>query len=62
MYYITVTYFSSKAGIAEGFSCFNWPKIYDMFNLLTAGPEYIQFLIFLLPLQVPPFKHVRNKM
>ena len=46
MYYITVTYFSSKAGIAEGFSCFNWPKIDDMFNLLTAGPEYIQFLIF----------------
>ena len=27
-------------------------------NPLTTGPDYIQVFIFLLPDQVPPFKHV----
>ena len=31
------------------------------FNPLSAGLEYIRFFFFLLPHQVPHFKHVKDK-
>ena len=31
------------------------------FNPLTAGAAYIRVFIFLLAHQVPPFKHVKDK-
>ena len=34
----------------------------DTFNSLTAGAAYIRVLFFLLAHQVPPFKHVKDKM